>query len=189
MLNSAFIDLIKQSKYLVILTGAGISTESGLADFRGPNGVWTRRDKGLKPLPGPAIQSVFPNKGHIAIKKLFDLGILKFLISQNVDNLHAFLAELHRNYHLYKCVDCDKRFSAEEIGWNKDLHGPGYRKDAPKPNQPTCPDCQGRIISSIVNFGDPMPEEELRNAHFHALNCWFIISGSASSFITNGMFE
>ena len=76
-----------ESRYLVVFTGAGISTESGLPDFRGPDGVWTRRDKGLPPRPTTRPwDAVDPNMGHIAIVELQKLGKLKYLISQNVDN-------------------------------------------------------------------------------------------------------
>ena len=75
------------AKHLVVFTGAGISTESGLPDFRGPDGVWTRRDKGLS-TPGRDFSAAEPNAGHMAIVELQDLGKLDFLISQNVDNLH-----------------------------------------------------------------------------------------------------
>lgn len=187
MLNPELLDLVINSKHLVILTGAGISTESGLADYRGPNGVWTRQKKGLSPLPGPAIETVLPNISHQAIAKLFDLGILKFLISQNVDNLHiksgvqpAKLAELHGNFNMYKCMDCDSRFTMQEIGWNRTILGKGYRKDRPHPDQPDCPHCHGRLISSIVNFGDPMPEKELKQAFYHAKKAdVFMVLGSS----------
>ena len=78
-----------ESRHPVVFTGAGISTESGLPDFRGPDGVWTRRDKGLPPRPmAVSWNDVEPNAGHLAITELQTLGKLKFLISQNVDNLH-----------------------------------------------------------------------------------------------------
>jgi mono-ADP-ribosyltransferase sirtuin 6 len=76
-----------ESKYLVVFTGAGISTESELPDFRGPDGIWTRQAKGLPPKSRP-FSSVEPNVGHRAIVELQNLGKLKSLISQNVDNLH-----------------------------------------------------------------------------------------------------
>jgi NAD-dependent SIR2 family protein deacetylase len=78
---------IYASRYPVFFTGAGISTESGLPDFRGPDGVWTRRDKGLpsKPMDKPW-DSVEPNIGHYALVDFQKLGKLKFLISQNVSD-------------------------------------------------------------------------------------------------------
>ncbi|HUU80550.1 MAG TPA: Sir2 family NAD-dependent protein deacetylase, partial [Acidobacteriota bacterium] len=84
-----FAQWLYESRYPVVFTGAGISTGSGLPDFRGPDGLWTRRDKGLPPKPtAKPWDSVEPNIGHLAIVKLQEIGKLKFLISQNVDNLH-----------------------------------------------------------------------------------------------------
>ena len=106
---------IANSKHLVAFTGAGISTESGVPDFRGPDGVWTRRDKGLPP---PKMEKewseVTPNRGHLALVELQNIGLLKFLISQNVDGLHLMsgikpeiLAELHGNSKLMVCLSCE----------------------------------------------------------------------------------
>ena len=80
---------IANSKHLVAFTGAGISTESGIPDFRGPDGVWTRRDKGLPPPKmKKAWSEVGPNEGHMVLVELQNMGLLKFLITQNTDNLH-----------------------------------------------------------------------------------------------------
>ena len=100
---SAIAELIKESKHLVIFTGAGISTASGISDYRGPDGVWTRRDKGLNPLPmSIPWDKIKPNEGHQSIVKLFEMGLVKAVISQNVDGLHLnsglkseILAEIH----------------------------------------------------------------------------------------------
>lgn len=177
--------LIVESKHLVFFTGAGVSTESGLADYRGPDGVWTRRDKGLKPKPGPLIEEVQPNPAHNAITELQNLGLLKFLISQNVDNLHLLaginpkiLAELHGNHALMKCLNCDRRFTKTEVNWDAKF-GHGYRTQQPVAGQPPCPHCQGRIISSIVNFDDPMPENEMEMAFSHSRKAdVYIVVGS-----------
>ena len=79
---------ITAAKYLVIFTGAGISTESGIHDFRGPDGLWTRQEKGLPPPPKVDWSRIQPNQAHHAITRLQSMGKLKFLITQNVDNLH-----------------------------------------------------------------------------------------------------
>ena len=119
--------LIAHSQHLVVFTGAGISTESGIPDFRGPNGVWTRRDKGLPP-PRWKVRpdQVRPNLGHMVIRELQDLGIMKFLISQNVDNLHLasgitpdMIAELHGNGNLMRCLECDKQFPKDDF-WDEE---------------------------------------------------------------------
>src|SRR4030042_1865212 len=110
------------SKYLVVFTGAGISTESGLRDFRGPDGLWTRRDKGLS-TPQQDFTTAGPNTGHRAIVTLQEMGRLAFLISQNVDNLHLKsgirperLAELHGNLTKVRCVRCDFKMDRMEGG-------------------------------------------------------------------------
>jgi NAD-dependent SIR2 family protein deacetylase len=170
---------IVKSKHLVAFTGAGISTASGIPDFRGPDGVWTRRDKGLPPKPlSKPIEEMAPNLGHYFLVELQNMGLLKFLISQNVDNLHLksgirpeIIAELHGNTTLMKCIECDARFTKKEIGWSNASHGRGYRTSNPWPNQPHCPSCSGRIISSVVNFEDPMPEKEMRVSEQHTLQC------------------
>ena len=179
---------IAASKQLVIFTGAGISTDSGLPDFRGPDGVWTRRDKGLPP-PKWKVHpdEIAPNASHRAIVELYKLGRLDFLISQNVDGLHLasgipqeMLAELHGNGRLMKCLICDKRFLKEELRWDEDKWGPGYRTSPPVKGQPCCPDCGGRIISSVINFGDSMPEKEMEIAEAHSRDCdLFLVLGSS----------
>lgn len=167
---------IAKSKHLVAFTGAGISTESGIPDFRGPNGVWTRRDKGLPP---PTMKKswseIKPNIGHYSLVDLYELGLLTFLITQNTDNLHResgikeeMLSELHGNGKLMVCTSCNKKMTYKEAGWDKALYGHGYRTSAVKKGQPLCPNCNGRLISSVVNFGDPLPEEEYQLAYEHS---------------------
>ncbi|TXT57300.1 MAG: putative NAD-dependent protein deacetylase 1 [Promethearchaeota archaeon] len=162
---------IVESENIVIFTGAGISTHSGLPDYRGPDGVWTRRDDGRPPPKSPPWDQVKPNEGHEALKELLDIGKMDYLISQNVDGLHAKsgvpfekLAELHGNLHFMKCLDCGVKLTFKEAGWDKGKWGSGYRTDPVYDHQPNCPECGGRLISSIVNFGDPLPEDELYEA-------------------------
>src|SRR5215207_3096605 len=109
---------ILESEHLVAFTGAGISTDSGIPDFRGPEGVWTRRDAGL-PAPRWRVRpdQVRPNASHLALAELQRLGKLKYLITQNTDDLHRrsgidpdLLAELHGNGSLMRCLGCDRQF-------------------------------------------------------------------------------
>jgi NAD-dependent SIR2 family protein deacetylase len=143
-----------EAKYLVVFTGAGISTESGLPDFRGPDGIWTRQDKGLPP-PPRLFSEVKPNTGHQAIVDLQEAGKLRFLISQNVDNLHLqsgiqpdLLAELHGNTTKLRCQQCRAQFDKT-------------------PGLTTC-SCGGPLVSSVVNFGDPLPRKELNESFWHS---------------------
>ncbi|MGQ9582496.1 MAG: SIR2 family NAD-dependent protein deacylase [Thermoplasmatota archaeon] len=178
---------IKCAKRLVVFTGAGISTESGVPDYRGPDGVWTRRDMGLPPPPmARPPWECEPNRGHMAIVELQKMGKLDLLISQNVDNLHIKsgvmrerMVELHGNSTLLRCLRCDRLIPKSEAGWDDRAHGRGYRTDAPRPGQPRCP-CGGRLVSSVVNFGDPMPRQELERAYRRSSECdLFIVVGSS----------
>ncbi len=165
--------------HVVAFTGAGISTDSGIPDFRGPDGVWTRRDAGL-PAPRWRVPpgQVAPNASHLALADLQRLGRLQYLITQNTDNLHRrsgippeLIAELHGNGQLTRCTKCDRQYTRQEVPWDRQRWGPGYRTDTPVAGQPACPACGGRLISSVVNFGDPMPRKELTAAAGHAERC------------------
>lgn len=183
---------ISEKEKIVVFTGAGISTESGLPDFRGPNGVWTRRDKGLPPPKSTKPwHMVEPNAAHLAIVELQEMGKLDFLISQNVDNLHLKsgikpdkIAELHGNTTLMRCLECDKQMSHEEAGWDKKTWGSGYRTGPVYKHQPNCPSCGARIISSIVNFGDSLPEKELALAMKHSQECEVFFAIGSSLVVT-----
>jgi NAD-dependent SIR2 family protein deacetylase len=178
---------ITKSESLVVFTGAGISTASGLPDYRGPDGVWTRRDAGLPPPKSPPWDQVKPNVNHFAVVELLKMGKLDYVISQNVDGLHAKsgipfdkLSELHGNLYFVKCLNCNKKLTFEDAGWNKEKWGNGYRTSPVREGQPTCPDCGGRIISSIVNFGDPLPYDELEEAmrRSEKADVFFVIGSS-----------
>ena len=157
-----------EARYPVVFTGAGISTESGISDFRGPDGVWTRRDRGLPPKPMTrSWDSIEPNSGHLAIVELQKLGKLKFLISQNVDNLHLrsgispdLLAELHGNRNRLRCVRCGKTVDRSE--------GQTHRG------------CGGELVSSVVDFGQSLPEKDLSLSFEHSRNSdLFLVAGSS----------
>lgn len=157
-----------ESKHLVVFTGAGISTESGLPDFRGPDGLWTRQNKGLPPRPMTVSwDDVEPNAGHFAIRELQRLGKIKFLISQNVDNLHLksgikpeLLAELHGNIAKLRCKNCGNLVS---------------RSAAFK----SCR-CGGELVKSVVDFGESLPEKDLRLSFEHSRKSdLFVVVGSS----------
>jgi NAD-dependent SIR2 family protein deacetylase len=161
-----FAQLMFEAQSLVVFTGAGISTESGLPDFRGPDGVWTRQAKGLPSKPRP-FSSAEPNAGHLAIVQLQKLGKLRFLISQNVDNLHLtsgirpdLLAELHGNIAKLRCQRCQAQVDTSQ-------------------GRDVC-SCGGRLVSSVVNFGDSLPQKELQGSFLHSEQCdLFVVVGSS----------
>ena len=163
-----FAKLLFKSRYPVFFTGAGMSTESGLPDFRGPDGIWTRQDKGLAPKPiSKPWDSFEPNSGHLAIAELQKVGKLKFLISQNVDNLHLksgilpdSLAELHGNITKLRCTRCGKTID----------------RSAAK----TICQCGGALTRSVVDFGQPLPERDLILSFEHSRKSdLFVVVGSS----------
>ena len=108
---------VQQSKHTVIYTGAGVSTSAGIPDFRGPKGVWTLEKKGLKPDMNVSWDDAKPTKTHMAISKLIEKDMAKFVISQNIDGLHLrsgipriHLAELHGNMFVDECSICKKMY-------------------------------------------------------------------------------
>ena len=160
--------LLYEARYPVFFTGAGISTESGLPDFRGPDGVWTRRDKGLAPRPmQTSWDAVAPNSGHYALVELQKLGKLKFLISQNVDNLHLksgipqeILAELHGNMTKLRCPRCEKTVdqTADSVPCS----------------------CGVTLKSSVVDFGQSLPQKDLAQSFEHSRRSdLFVVVGSS----------
>ncbi|XP_058514093.1 NAD-dependent protein deacylase sirtuin-6 isoform X2 [Ochotona princeps] len=105
--------LISQASNVVVHTGAGISTASGIPDFRGPQGVWTMEERGLAPKFDTTFESAKPTQTHMALVQLERVGLLRFLVSQNVDGLHVRsgfprdkLAELHGNMFVEECTKC-----------------------------------------------------------------------------------
>jgi mono-ADP-ribosyltransferase sirtuin 6 len=158
------------STHLVVFTGAGISTESGLPDFRGPDGVWTRQAKGLPP-KARLLDTAEPNSGHMAIVDLQRMGKLSFLISQNVDNLHLksgirpdLLAELHGNVTKLRCTRCEA-----EVDKSADLD--------------RC-SCGGKLVSSVVNFGQPLPRKALADSYWHSRQCDLLVVIGSSLVVT-----
>lgn len=159
-----------ESQHLVVFTGAGISTESGLPDFRGPDGVWTRRDKGLS-TEWPDLATAEPNLAHMAILELQELGKLSFLVSQNIDNLHLksgirpeLLAELHGNVAKLRCQRCGSQVDTAT----------GLKKCS----------CGGKLVPSVVNFGQSLPEKDIEGSFHHAEQCDLLVVVGSSLVVT-----
>jgi NAD-dependent deacetylase len=188
-------DLIVGSRRLVVFTGAGISTESGIPDFRSPGGIWTRFDpddftidkflstertrKLQWQMFGEGLLSdgAEPNAAHVAIAELWRLGRLDCVITQNIDNLHQRAGvpdervfELHGNMRWAICLDCSRRFPFEEVA-ARVLGGEEI---------PDCPDCHGTLKPDIVMFGEQLPAAALDRAARHSLaaDVFFVIGST-----------
>ncbi len=155
---------MREAKCVIWFTGAGISTESGLPDYRGPNGVWTRKRQGLpRPKRKRPFEEIDPNAAHRAIVEFEKIGKCDFLISQNVDNLHLKsgfppekLAELHGNKTRFRCRPCGKTYPISDY-----ITEPERRRLKGHLLPFTCSTCGRRLEKSVINFGDPMPREDV----------------------------
>ncbi|XP_042470190.1 NAD-dependent protein deacetylase SRT1-like [Zingiber officinale] len=176
--------MIKESKHLVAFTGAGISTSSGIPDFRGPKGVWTlqRAGKGLPEASLP-FDRAMPSLTHMALVELEKAGILKFVISQNVDSLHLRsgiprkkLAELHGNSFREVCPSCEteyvRDFEVETIGM--------------KETSRRCSDtnCGAKLRDSVLDWEDALPPKEVNAAENHCKTADLVLCLGTSLQIT-----
>jgi len=180
-------DLILESKNIVILTGAGMSTESGIADFRSPGtGLWEKVDpyefasinsyiarpaKNLEFMleTGKAIFSARPNKGHKALTKLQKLGKLKGILTQNIDRLHhkaktQNIVEFHGNVMEAKCLQCLRIFPITTMV-NQVLQG----------TVPSCEICNGMLKPNAIFFGEPLESDVLAAADDMLVDCDLLI--------------
>jgi NAD-dependent deacetylase len=188
---------VAEARYVVALTGAGLSVESGIPPFRGPGGLWTKHgeppmngyqrfladprrawEERLNP-KGPmrelweTLQKARPNPAHVALARLEESGVLRCLITQNIDDLHGVagsraLAEIHGNYRLTRCIECARRVPAESVPL----------ADLP----PRCAACGGILKSDTVSFGEPIPGDVLQRCHDESerSDCMIVAGTSAT---------
>jgi len=174
--------IIESAEKVVALTGAGISTESGIPDFRSPGGLWTRYDPSvyatyeafindptkfweMSAELHPLLEGAEPNHAHIALAELERLGKCEAVITQNIDNLHqeagsSIVLELHGTYRTGTCLSCGRSFDYHEI---KELGLKGVI--------PVCASCDGTIKPDVVFFGEPLNAAVLHGAIEYATNC------------------
>jgi NAD-dependent deacetylase len=185
-------ELIKTAERFVAFSGAGISTESGISDFRSPGGIWERYRmvtydeflsdqtlrKGYWRMKGELfkeLSAASPNDAHIALAKLEQMGKLGFVITQNIDGLHQDggskrVIEIHGTNRQAVCVSCGKRWPIEEV--HSRLEESDY--------EPLCDKCGGFVKPATISFGQPMPEREMSDAYQLAANCEvFLMIGSS----------
>jgi NAD-dependent deacetylase len=188
-------DLVAAARNVVPFTGAGISTECGIPDFRSPGGIWTK----MRPIPFDeflgsqemrdeawrrrfAMEEHFgtakPGRGHLALASLHRAGKVSGIITQNIDNLHQtsgvaaeYVVELHGNSTYASCLDCAARY---ELSWVQRQFA------AAAGRAPDCPSCGGHIKTATVSFGQAMPELAMRRAEELTLACdLFLAVGSS----------
>ncbi|HWP45039.1 MAG TPA: Sir2 family NAD-dependent protein deacetylase [Blastocatellia bacterium] len=186
--------MLEASRRVVVFTGAGISTESGIPDFRSPGGFWTRyqpihfsdfiasRQMRIeswrrKIAVDEAFAHAAPNRGHRAIAHLVNQGKASSVITQNIDGLHQKsgvpaekVIELHGNGTYAVCLDCNRRYELAPI----------IAAFKVEQEPPVCADCGGHIKSATISFGQPMPVEAMRRAQIESEACdLFLAIGSS----------
>src|SRR3990172_5735418 len=188
--------IVHESRHVVALVGAGISVESGIPPFRGPGGLWTKHgepamDGYQRFLADPrgwwvdrlarqseysefakALQEARPNAAHCAMAELERMGVLKHIITQNIDNLHqeagsVAITEIHGNRLKLRCVGCNSRWPMGELPTD----------EVP----PKCPHCGGMVKSDTVMFGEPIPLDALESCQREArlCDCMLLVGPSA----------
>jgi NAD-dependent deacetylase len=178
---------VRDAQRIVVLTGAGISTDSGIPDFRGPQGVWTKnpgaekmatlqhyvadpevRKRAWKSRIDTFARQVDPNDGHRAIVQLERRGTLLALLTQNVDGLHQAagnspdkIVEIHGTIREVVCLDCGERAPMERA----------LARVRAGEDDPACRSCGGILKSATISFGQALVQEDLRRAEVAARNC------------------
>jgi NAD-dependent deacetylase len=175
--------MIEDARRVVVFTGAGISTESGIPDFRSPGGIWTkqspiyfeeflsseeaRRETWRRRFAGDAVlRAARPNRGHVAVAELVREGKVSSVITQNIDGLHQAsgvpsekVIELHGNTTYAACLDCARRYEIDALLAAFERHG----------TAPRCDGCGGLVKTATISFGQSMPVEAMRRAEQEAL--------------------
>lgn len=187
-------NLVKTAGNIVVFTGAGISTESGIPDFRGPHGMWkkttpidfndfinseeVRRESWRRKfLGGDTMAQAEPNAGHVAVSHLVKAGKVSHVITQNVDGLHqksgtpdSQVIELHGNASYAHCLDCGKRYELADLKARFEVDE----------TVPYCDECNGIIKTATISFGQAMPVKEMERAEHASLSCDLFMSLGSS---------
>jgi len=189
-------ELIVDSRRIVVFVGAGLSTESGIPDFRSPGGIWTKYDPQefyfqrflesetareqywqMATEMYKSMKNAKPNQAHLAIAELEKLGKLDCLITQNIDSLHFRagnspdkVLELHGNAMHVTCLACHKSYERDEI----------QMRIADGDKAPRCNTCKGFLKPATISFGQSMPVAETQAAYERSAACdFFIVIGSS----------
>ncbi|XP_061098922.1 NAD-dependent protein deacetylase sirtuin-6 [Conger conger] len=161
--------MVKESRYMVAHTGAGISTSAGIPDFRGPSGVWTMEQRGETPHFDTTFEEARPSPTHMALLALQRAGLLHYIISQNVDGLHMrsgfprnLLSELHGNMFVEECGKCGKQYVRDTVIGVMGLKPTGRRCDVIRSRGLRA--CRGKLIGTILDWEDALPDQDLTRA-------------------------
>ncbi len=183
---------LAHAEYAIALTGAGMSTESGISDFRGPSGVWTKNPKAeqdayktyprlvedpkgwweemlAQPVSGrESLEKAAANSGHYALAELEQIGVLKWTLTQNIDALHEKagsknLLEYHGTVSKLRCMSCNARYPRDSIDLQQ------LKADDQLP--PRCSHCEGVLKSDVVYFGEPIPSDVAYQSEDEARKC------------------
>ncbi len=180
-------EMIGSARKILVFTGAGLSTESGIPDFRSPGGIWEKYDPSdfyyqklisdetarekywqMSTEFYDTIRNALPNKAHLAIKTLEDQGKLLAVVTQNIDNLHHKagnspdrIIELHGTVISVSCLSCKKKYERDDIEVRLKS---GVRV-------PYCDDCGGILKPDTISFGQAMPQEEMERSMRYAGQC------------------
>ncbi len=192
----------KTANTVVVFTGAGMSTESGLPDFRSAQGMWKQRPESLATLNAltqtpdefyffyqwriKQLVSVYPNAGHLALALLEKTGRVKHLITQNVDGLHQqagseHISELHGTLRTVSCLKCRSLFENRKLlptreGWEAEYHEGTYHLGP----ECFCQECGGNLRPDVVLFGEALPEESWRESSVWSSTAdLFVVIGSS----------
>jgi NAD-dependent deacetylase len=187
-------DMIAEASTIVPFTGAGISTESGIPDFRSPGGLWSRN----RPIPfdefvvssearneawrrrfamEPTFAAARPGRGHRALASLYKAGKIPSIITQNIDNLHQMsgfapdhVVELHGNTTYARCIGCGRAYDLAWVKQSFETSG----------DAPDCTVCDEPVKTATISFGQSMPEDAMRRATELAQRCdLFLAIGSS----------
>ncbi|MFT6509865.1 MAG: NAD-dependent deacetylase [Parvibaculaceae bacterium] len=187
-------EMMSKAHRVVVFTGAGISTESGIPDFRSPGGLWTKyapidfqefvasEDMRMeawrrKFAMDSTLGTAEPNKGHVAIAKMVDEGLVTHVITQNIDGLHqasgvpaSKVIELHGNATYATCLTCGQRHELADVKVEFETSG----------KSPRCVSCDGIVKSATISFGQSMPEEQMMLAQHATQECDLMLAIGSS---------
>lgn len=180
-------DMINKADKILVFSGAGLSTESGIPDFRSPGGLWEKYDPSdfyferilsdekvrekyweMSAESYGAMKDALPNRAHMAVKKLEDMGKLLAVVTQNIDHLHhkagnspEKIIEVHGTAFSVSCLNCGKKYNRDEI---EDRISSGIKV-------PYCDECSGILKPDTISFGQEMPQDRMTQAMICAGEC------------------